>query len=153
MSRRKKRKPPRGSGSRARIDPIAGANRKASQPAAALHSRWVSLAVCIFLVLAVWVIFGQTLRFSFVYFDDDEYVFNNPQITQGLTLKAIRWAFTHVHSHNWHPLTTLTHMFDCQVYGLQPWGHHLGNVLLHGMVAILLFVVLQRMTGALWRSA
>jgi len=153
MSRRNKRKPPGGSGSRARINPLDRPSRNASQPVAAVHSRWVSIAVCIFLALAVWAIYGQTLRFGFVYVDDDEYVFNNPQITQGLSLKAILWAFTHVHSHNWHPLTTLTHMFDCQMYGLHPWGHHLGNVLLHGMAAILLFVALKQMTGALWRSA
>src|SRR5919198_1162541 len=124
-------------------------SRNASQRKAAFHSCWVSIAVCIFLTLAVWAIFGQTLRYSFVYFDDDEYVFDNPHITQGLNLKAILWAFTHVHSHNWHPLTTLTHMLDCQADGLHPWGHHLGNVLLHGMVAIFLFVALKQMTGAL----
>ena len=153
MSRRKKRKLHGGSGSRARINPLASPSRKASQPKAAFHSPWVSIAVCLFLALAVWAIYGQTRGFGFVYFDDDEYVFNNPQITQGLSFKAISWAFTHIHSHNWHPLTTLTHMFDCQVYGLHPWGHHLENVLLHGMAAILLFVALQKMTGALWRSA
>src|ERR1700722_7590512 len=153
MSRRKKRKLHGGSGSRARINPLASPSRKASQPKAAFHSPWVSIAVCLFLALAVWAIYGQTRGFGFVYFDDDEYVFNNPQITQGLSFKAVSWAFTHIHSHNWHPLTTLTHMFDCQVYGLHPWGHHLENVLLHGMAAILLFVALQKMTGALWRSA
>jgi tetratricopeptide (TPR) repeat protein len=152
MSRRKKRKP-RGSGSQTRANSTGGPGGNVSQPGAAFHSRWVSIAVCVFLALAVWAIFSQTLRFSFVYFDDNEYVFDNPHITQGLNLKGILWAFTHVHSHNWHPLTTLTHMFDCQVYGLQPWGPHLENVLLHGMVAILLFVALRQMTGALWRSA
>ncbi|HXX42772.1 MAG TPA: hypothetical protein VEI58_10980, partial [Chthoniobacterales bacterium] len=124
-----------------------------SGPVSPLHRPWISIAVCIFLALAVWAIYGQTVGFNFIYFDDDEYVFNNPQITQGLSLKAISWAFTHIHSHNWHPLTTLTHMFDCQMYGLHPWGHHLENVLLHGITAILLFVVLRQMTGALWRSA
>jgi protein O-mannosyl-transferase len=152
MSRRKKRKP-RGSGSQARANSVAQPGGNASQAGGAFHGRWVSIAVCIFLALAVWAIFGQTLGFNFVYFDDNEYVFDNPHITHGLSLKAIRWAFTHVHSHNWHPLTTLTHMFDCQVYGLHPWGPHLENVLLHAMVAILLFVALQQMTGALWRSA
>jgi tetratricopeptide (TPR) repeat protein len=105
------------------------------------------------LALAVWVAFGQTIRFGFVDYDDDEYVYDNPEITHGLSLKAILWAFTHVHSHNWHPLTTLTHMLDCEVYGLHPWGHHLGNLLLHAMAAILLFLAFQQMTGALWRSA
>ena len=126
---------------------------KASQWESGPRDRWVLIAVCIFLALAVWAIFGQTLGFGFVDYDDNQYVYDNPQITHGVNLKAILWAFTHVHSDNWHPLTTLTHMFDCQVYGLHPLGHHLGNVLGHGMAAILLFLALQEMTGALWRSA
>jgi tetratricopeptide (TPR) repeat protein len=127
--------------------------RKVSQLKPASRRRWVLVAVCISLALAVWAIFGQTLGFRFVEYDDNEYVYDNPQITHGFNPEAILWAFTHVHSGNWHPVTTLTHMFDCEVYGLHPWGHHLGNVLLHGVAAILLFLVLQQMTGALWRSA
>ena len=127
-------------------------NRKASLPEATFP-RWASIAVCTSLAVAVGIIFGQTLTFSFVNYDDDTYVYDNPEITHGLTLKGILWAFTHIHSYNWHPLTTLTHMFDCQVYGLHPWGHHLDNILLHGMAAILLFLLLQQMTSALWRSA
>ena len=132
---------------------IAHPSCKASQWESGSRDHWVLIAVCIFLALAVWAIFGQTLEFGFVDYDDNQYVYDNPQITHGVNLKAILWAFTHVHSSNWHPLTTLTHMFDCQVYGLHPWGHHLGNVLGHGMAAILLFLALQEMTGALWRSA
>jgi len=105
------------------------------------------------LVLGIWAIFGQTLGHEFVEYDDDDYVYENPPITRGLNPQTILWAFTHVHSGNWHPLTTLTHMFDCQVYGLHPWGHHLGNVLLHSAAAILLFLVMRRMTSALWPSA
>ena len=63
------------------------------------------------------------------------------------------WAFTHVDSSNWHPLTWISHMLDCQLYGLNAGGHHLTNVLLHTATAILLFPVLRRMTGFLWRSA
>src|SRR5262249_20162392 len=73
--------------------------------------------------------------------------------TGGLTLDAIRWAFTHVHADNWHPLTTISHMVDCQLYGLQPWGHHLTNVLLHALVAVLLFLALRELTGLFWGSA
>ena len=153
MSRRAKRKLSEGSGLRSRSNSIARPSRKASQPEAAFHSRWISIVVCILLAAGVWAIFAATLRFSFVNYDDDNYVYDNPQIIHGLSLKAILWALTHVHAGNWHPLTTFTHMFDCQVYGLDPWVHHLGNVLLHGMAAMLLFVVLQQMTGALWRSA
>jgi hypothetical protein len=100
-----------------------------------------------------WIVFGQTLRHDFVNYDDQGYVYQNPKITGGLKIASIVWAFTHIHSHNWHPLTTITHMVDCQLYGLRAGGHHFSNVLLHTIGVVLLFIVLQRMTGALWRSA
>ena len=109
--------------------------------------------VCIVLVLAVVAVFGQTAHHEFIDYDDDEYVYNNPVVAQGLTSKGIVWAFTGVHANNWHPLTWLSHMLDCQLYGLYPGGHHLTNVLLHTATVIALFLVLRRMTGALWRSA
>src|SRR5438477_3559578 len=91
---------------------------------------WMGLGVCIFLAAVVWVVFGQTLGHQFINYDDNTYLYGNPTITQGLTFRGIVWAFTRVHSNNWHPLTTISHMLDCQLYGLQPWGHHLSNVLL-----------------------
>ena len=109
--------------------------------------------VCIFLAAITWLVFGQTLRHEFVNYDDGDYVFKNSQVARGLTLEGIVWAFTHVHSSNWHPLTWISHMLDCQVYGLNPGGHHLTNVLLQAATAILLFLVLRQMTGAFWRSA
>ena len=109
--------------------------------------------VCVLLFAIVWVVFGQTLRHEFVNYDDDEYVYDNPRVALGLTDEGIQWAFTHVHADNWHPLTTLSHMLDCEIYGLQPWGHHLTNVLLHAAAAILLFLALRRLTSALWPSA
>ena len=111
------------------------------------------LGVCLFLAAITWLVFGQTLRHEFVNYDDGEYVVRNAQISRGLTLEGIGWAFTHVHSSNWHPLTWISHMLDCQVYGLNPRGHHLTNVLLQAATAILLFLVLRQMTGAFWRSA
>jgi protein O-mannosyl-transferase len=109
--------------------------------------------VCVFLVLAVWAVFGQTLHHEFLDLDDSDYVYDNPMVARGLTLKGIVWAFTQSHSFNWHPLTWLSHMLDCQLYGLNPGGHHLSNVLFHSAAAIALFLVLRQMTGALWRSA
>src|SRR6266446_4489895 len=109
--------------------------------------------ICLLLVGIVWIVFGQTLRHEFVNYDDDEYVRANSRITNGLTLEGIQWAFTHVHAANWHPLTTISHMLDCQLYGLQPWGHHLTNVLLHAAAAIFLFLALWQLTGARWPSA
>jgi hypothetical protein len=111
------------------------------------------LGVCVFLLGAIWLVFGQTLGHEFVNYDDDQYVYNNPQVIQGLNLKGIEWAFTHSVMANWHPLTMLSHMLDCQLYGLNAGGHHLTSLLLHAATAILLFLVLREMTGALWRSA
>jgi tetratricopeptide (TPR) repeat protein len=105
------------------------------------------------LAMLTWVVFGQTLRYDFVNYDDPRYVYQNTKITSGISIASIAWAFTHIHSENWHPLTTITHMLDCQLYGLKPSWHHFTNVLLHALAAVLLFVALQRMTGALWRSA
>ena len=120
---------------------------------AGLNDRWRVPGVCLFLAAIIWVVFGQTLGHEFVNYDDDFYVYENPAVTQGLTLQGIIWAFTHVHCSNWHPLTWVSHMLDCQFYGLSPGGHHLTNILLHTATAILLFLILRQMTGALWRSA
>ena len=109
--------------------------------------------ICILLAAMVWAVFGQTLRHEFVNYDDNQYVFQNPEVIQGLTLRGIAWAFTYAQIGHWHPVTWLSHMLDCNLYGLNPWGHHLTSVLLHGIAAILLFLVLNEMTGALWRSA
>ena len=116
-------------------------------------SRWQTVAVCIVLDAITFAVFGQTLNHEFINYDDNEYVYNNPAVARGVTFKGIVWAFTHVHSTNWHPLTWLSHMLDCQLYGLHPAGHHLTNVLLHTATVIALFLVLRQMTGALWRSA
>src|SRR5207248_981445 len=66
---------------------------------------------------------------------------------------GVAWAFSHVHAYNWHPLTTLSHMLDCEIYGVRPYGHHLTNILLHALAAMRLFLALQHLTGAMWRSA
>ena len=111
------------------------------------------VGVCICLVVLTWMVFGRTLWDDFVNYDDPRYIYQNTTITSGLNISGIAWAFTHIHSENWHPLTTITHMLDCQLYGLKASGHHFTNVLLHTIAVLLLFVVLQQMTGALWRSA
>lgn len=115
--------------------------------------RVFTIAICFLLVTIVWVVFGQTLQHEFVNFDDDQYVYENPKITSGLSLEGIGWAFTHVHADNWHPLTTISHMLDCQIYGVQPAGHHFTNVLLHSVAVIFLFLALWDLTGAKWPSA
>ena len=115
--------------------------------------RTTTVVICLLLVAIVWIVFGQTLGHEFINYDDHEYVYENPRITSGLSLGGIGWAFTHVHSSNWHPLTTISHMLDCSLFGLQPWGHHFMNVLLHSAAAVFLFLALLELTGARWPSA
>ena len=117
------------------------------------NKRWVSAAICVGLVVLTWAVFGQTLRYDFVNYDDPSYIYQNTRITSGLDLANVAWAFSHVHSENWHPLTTITHMLDCQLYGLKAGWHHFTSILLHCLAVVLLFLALERMTDALWRSA
>jgi protein O-mannosyl-transferase len=117
------------------------------------QNHYKTLAVCCFLLLAVGLVFGRTVCYDFVNFDDDHYVYDNPHVTRGLDARGVVWAFTSGEASNWHPLAWLSHMLDCEIYGLNPGGHHLTNVLLHAASAILLFLVLLRMTGDLWPSA
>jgi protein O-mannosyl-transferase len=119
-----------------------------------MRSRTTRLAA-IYLGLAglVAVVFLQTGHFNFVNYDDGSYVFDNANIRGGLTWRGIVWAFTHVHSQNWHPLTSISHMIDCQLFGLNAGAHHLINVSLHTLAALLLFTLLWQSTNALWASA
>jgi protein O-mannosyl-transferase len=115
--------------------------------------RAIAFISCMFLAATTWLVFGQTVRFPFVDFDDPDYVYLNPHINGGLTARGLVWAFTHVPAPDWYPLTTISHMVDSQLYGLNAGGHHFTNVLLHGVTVILLFLVLRAMTGMTWRSA
>ena len=103
------------------------------------------------LLAAIAIVFGESVHHDFVNYDDERYVIDNPQVARGITARGMVWAFTESHASNWHPLTWLSHMLDCQVYGLaQPGGHHLTSVLLHAVTAILLLLVLVQMTGDVW---
>src|SRR5262245_14302213 len=93
-------------------------------------SHGIKVVICVFLVTISGVVFGQTIRYQFVNFDDDLYVYNTPAIKAGLAPKGILAAFTSQHAHNWHPLATISHMLDCQLYGLNAGGHHATNVIL-----------------------
>src|SRR5438034_3016094 len=122
-----------------------------SPPAKSSIRRQV-LSVCFFLVVITWLVFGQTVRYDFVNYDDNEYVYANPAITSGLTPQGITYAFSGRHARNWHPLTTLSHMLDCQLWGVRSGGHHFTNIVLHTIAVVLLFLVLKQMTGAIWQS-
>ena len=110
---------------------------------------WVPGAAIFFGVVGL---FLPATRHDFITYDDPVYVTQNDHVTGGLTWANFRWAFQSVEASNWHPLTWLSHMADCQLYGLQPGGHHLTSVLLHALNAALLFVVLRKMTASTWRS-
>jgi tetratricopeptide (TPR) repeat protein len=114
---------------------------------------WRSLSVASFLFLAVFSVFLPCLWNDFSNFDDPTYVTSNPHVHSGLTLNAVRWAFTSFYAANWHPLTWLSHMLDFNLFGRQPWGHHLTSVILHSANVTLLFLVLSEATGSTWRSA
>jgi tetratricopeptide (TPR) repeat protein len=128
---------------------VSGSGVRGGQP-----KSWLTdLLVCLGLVAVTWAVFGQTLTHDFVNFDDHVYVYENPLVVRGLSAETVIGAFTHTHARNWHPLTTLSHTLDCQLYGLNAGGHHLTNVILHTISVLLLFLVLKQMTGALWQSA
>ena len=109
--------------------------------------------VCLVLVLATLAVYWPVTRHEFVHYDDDQYLLDNSHVNTGLSWTNIVWAFENKHAGNWHPLTWMAHMADCQMFGLKPAGHHLVNVLFHTMNSLLLFVFLTRTTGAFWRSA
>ncbi len=105
------------------------------------------------LAAAVLAVYGQLAGAGFINFDDSLYVYENPHVRQGLTGAGVWWAFTTYDLFYWAPLTWLSHMLDCQLFGLQAGGHHLTNVLWHVLNSLLVFLVFRRMTGAVWRSA
>jgi protein O-mannosyl-transferase len=126
-----------------------GAKRRGNRTSSGL----ASFFVCLALIALTWLVFGQTLWHNFVNLDDHVYVYDNPLITRGLTVDGVINAFVHTHARNWHPLTTLSHMLDCQLFGLKAGGHHFTNVLFHTVSVVLLFLLLRQMTGAFWQSA
>jgi protein O-mannosyl-transferase len=108
--------------------------------------------ICLALGLITFALYLPALRFDFLSYDDQQYVTENRYVQNGLTSKGFVWAFG-FHAGNWHPLTWLSHMLDCQLYSLHPAGHHLTNVLLHTTNTLLLCLFLRRMTGSLWPAA
>jgi len=116
-------------------------------------SNYSFILICTALVSVTFITFSPLFRNGFVNYDDDQYVTKNQNVQAGLTAKTIKWAFTAKNAGNWHPLTWLSHMLDCQLFGLDPKWHHIVNLLFHTANTLLLFWVLKDMTGALWQSA
>jgi tetratricopeptide (TPR) repeat protein len=111
------------------------------------------ILLCTTLIVIVLAVYMQVGNHEFVIYDDYTYITDNPHVATGITGKNIIWAFTSVHASNWHPLTWLSHMADVQLYGMNPRGHHLTNVAIHTVSAVLLLLLLFRLTGAPWQSA
>lgn len=124
-----------------------------NKPDSPVINRYVIVGICLVLALMVWGVFGRALWYDFVNYDDDSYVYENPLVMGGLTWTGIAHAFTHPGYSFYHPLTTLSHMLDFQIYGLNPMGYHATNLLLHTLSVLLLFLILRSATGSLWRSA
>jgi Tfp pilus assembly protein PilF len=125
-------------------------NHRASTEGSAIKTEYLVYA---FLIGITLVIYGQVEGFSFLNYDDNLYVTDNEYVQAGLTLDGLRWAFTTGRASNWHPVTWLSHMLDVTWFGERSGAHHLVNVLLHVVAAVLLFRVLKNMTAALWPSA
>lgn len=104
------------------------------------------------LVLVTLAVYWPVRHHDFINYDDDDYVYANDTVKAGLTWQGFQWAFMDVHAVNWHPLTWLSHMLDCQLFGVNPGAHHLVNVLFHCANAVLLLWLLDAMTGKFWRS-
>jgi len=109
--------------------------------------------ICLCLAIATAVVYSPVRHAQFLNYDDNQYVTENPHVESGLTPRNLVWAFTASYAGNWHPLTWISHMLDCQLFGLDSPAHHLVNVSFHIANALLLFFVLNQMTAAPWRSA
>jgi len=125
---------------------------KELKPACDRASSFSEFLLIIGLVFLTLVVFSQALDFSFINYDDDSYVYENYMVLHGLSWPGLIWAFTsQLHDH-WHPLTWLSHMLDCQLFGLKAGWHHATNLFFHLLNTLLLYYFLKRATGYRWRA-
>src|SRR4051812_24683553 len=111
-----------------------------------------TIVICVLLLASTLATFWPVIHSDFINYDDDNYVTDNPHVTSGLSLENMRWALSAYHASNWHPATWVSHMLDVQLFGLNPMGHHVTNLVLHATNTLLLFLLLKILTGAFWRS-
>ena len=112
-----------------------------------------AVGVCLALALGILFLYWPVAHHPFITLDDNQYVWLNPVVQAGISWTGVKWAFTNMIASNWFPLTWLSHMLDCQLFGLNAGGHHLTNIFFHVANSLLLFIWLKQTTGALWRSA
>jgi len=122
-------------------------------PLADKDNKTAKIIICVLLILATFAIYSQVQDHEFINYDDDHYITNNLNVQGGLTSESVKWAFTTFRGGNWSPLTWFSHMLDYQLYGLHAKGYLLTNLFFHIANSLLLFLVLFRMTGAIWKSA
>jgi protein O-mannosyl-transferase len=115
---------------------------------------WPALAgIAVGLIVLTAIAYSALGQNGFVFYDDNNYIYENYHVQQGLTLDNVKWAFTSFEASNWHPLTWLSHMLDVQMFGLKPAGHHFVNLAWHMLNTLVLFGLLRYMTGRFWASA
>jgi tetratricopeptide (TPR) repeat protein len=112
-----------------------------------------TILICALLAAATLITFWPQTSHDFISYDDGIYITGNPHVRQGLTWENVGWAFSAGEAGNWHPLTWLSHMLDVQLFGLRAGWHHLASLVLHAANTLLLFLLLDRLTRAAWRSA
>jgi tetratricopeptide (TPR) repeat protein len=115
--------------------------------------KWRIAVVCLGLIAATMLVYSRAGSLNFIDYDDPAMVLDNSHVKSGLTLDNVGWAFTNLNLYYWHPLTYLSHMLDCQLFGLNPGPPHIENAVYHVLNGALLFLLLLRLTGFLWRSA
>jgi Tfp pilus assembly protein PilF len=111
-----------------------------------------SVIICVLLATGTLALYSRVVHAGFLRYDDDRYVVENTYVRSGLHWSTVHWAFTTFEQANWHPLTWLSHALDFQLFGLNPAAHHSINLLLHTANVLLLFILLQWLTGYTWRS-
>ncbi|HEU5399931.1 MAG TPA: hypothetical protein VFU86_01165 [Terriglobales bacterium] len=112
-----------------------------------------AILICAALVLVVLLVYGKVSHCGFLRWDDNLYVTENQHVATGLSGNNIAWALAETGTFYWHPVTWLSHMLDCQLFGLSPGSHHLVNMALHLISAMLLFLLLFKATRSFWRSS
>ena len=118
-----------------------------------IPNKYCVILINVVLAMATFIAYEQVRHNEFVNYDDGVYVTDNRDINRGISGESVRWAFTEPHQHMWYPLTSLSHMLDCELFALEPAGHHLSNLLFHIANTLLLFAILKKMTGGIWPSA
>jgi protein O-mannosyl-transferase len=116
-------------------------------------NKTLKIVICMFLMVATFCIYSQVQDHEFINYDDNFYITNNVNVQAGFTIESVKWAFTNFNAAFWFPMTWFSYMLDYQLYGLNPSGYLLTNLFFHIANSLLLFLVLFRMTGAIWQSA